>query len=467
MVLLYFSGEGEAPHVSKETPDDESAILDSGDVKKAKSKGIKAPKALKSIVGGGKSKEKKEKKEKQRQHQRELMSKFTSDQDATEDTEEKEKSEEWKKYQELLGKSEQDVQESKEKLSKMEAGFKPEIDKLWGITTSSSSGSPWAEDATDSVNPIDAPLDETNPPKVGWVGFDDDFHEKGSPDQAKSLTSQEEGSDLFGQNASQSKAFAQQQADADLLGLGEQEASESQPGTTPMATADVSEFEALTMSDNVDSNDTTAKSSVGIELVDDFLGLTSENSQPKPIKDPLDMLKSDHQDTNAAVTSDLDDFLGISNKSIEDSLSPAEKNDDDFGLGSSPKKSVEVTVTLNGDLFDVDADINTAAVDPFTVDLEKITKESEASVKDEPELNLEDNTDGVDKVQSPVSDDFDPRADISSEDIQAKPVTDAAPQVKEYCKLQSFAFCKTMSAHISFLKHSPQRAHTSTKGYMI
>ena len=109
-VHCVFTGDGSGPSLTKATAEDEAAILDSGDKKKGRQ--IKPGKALKVLVHGKDYKEKREKKEKARQQQRELMSKYIKDDEATSPSN-KEDSEEWQKYQELLGKSDQHVETSR------------------------------------------------------------------------------------------------------------------------------------------------------------------------------------------------------------------------------------------------------------------------------------------------------------------------------------------------------------------
>lgn len=420
-------------------------MLDNADdAKKHKSKGLKPGKALKQVkglVGGGaKAKEKKEKKEQKRQQQKEMMSKYVSDEPDNAQSINKEDSEEWKKYQELVGKSEHDVQESKDKLTKMEAGFQGEIEKLWGLPISSASNSPWSEG--EGVSPLDAPIDDKNPPKVGWVGFDDNFSNKEEISKT-TVTSSSKTDDLLGIGASGMQT-------ADLLGgfddneLGEDSNVNNVDGFGSQAAADSSNLGALgSEGDYVKDSDNTENA--GMSIIDDFLGITSSSStaekQPQS-KDALEMLmsKGENEDKSSGLN-DIDEFLGIqatdnsNNTKNEGNTTTVtqisvDDIDDAFGFSSgdtAKQSNIQDNLKLNGDLFDLGVEEGDKNEDPFMVNLDKITKETEAATTGE----LEDNKDGntLKDLKSPMSDDFDPRADFSEEKIQAKPVMDTPPVV--------------------------------------
>ena len=377
--------------------------MDSGD--KKKSKQIKPGKALKVLVHGKDYKEKKEKKEKARQQQKDLMSKYIKDDNNSQATN-KEDSEEWKKYQEMLGKSDQHVETSKEKLSKMEAGFEGEMSKLWGMPVSTASAnSPWTQKEEKSV--LDEPIDEKNPPQVGWIGFEDDFSKSKDGDASKN-----DGETPAA--AAAAKTLTPTQVTMDLLGLGDDTAA-SEPVAANKVSNDFTDFGAAQLTDPLAADDTVTESN-GLNLIDDFLGITSEASLPSLPKDPLEQLKA--MKTGSA--SKADDTKAEVEQTIDATQSDL---DDMFGFGSgSVTTTDEATVNGDGNLFDIGADSskNEENLDPFCVDLEKIRKESA------------EDTEQTTDVLSPT-DDFDPRADISLEKLAVKPVSHDIP-VRRYSR---------------------------------
>ena len=352
------------------------------------------------LVHGKDYKEKREKKEQAKQQQRELMSKYIKDTESPPPSN-KENSEEWRKYQELLGKSDQHVETSKEKLSKLEAGFEGEMTKLWGMPVSTApANSPWTQQKQTSV--LDEPLDEKEPPKVGWVGFEDNF--------SKQVKNGDEPTTPSGAQSVIDKPLTPEKpagSTTDLLGIGDDTTTSPDAGVS-----DVTDFGvSLPIANPLDAD--TGVDEGGVNLVDDFLGIShSDVKVPSLPKDPLEQLK-------AMKSNSLEDSSKAEPPNNEEQDNATGKSElDDFGFGSAAATTNDVVVGAEQNLFDVDAVKDDENIDPFTVDLEKIQAESaeESAAAEQP-------TDAT----TPGSDDFDPRADVNLEALDVKPVSEDAP----------------------------------------
>ncbi len=341
-------------------------------------------------------------------------------------------SEQWKTFEAMQERIRHAVESSQQKISKM-SDFDEELEKL---TASSASNSPWGveipphpsevkEDAS-FVSPLEQDIVEAEAPKIGWVGFDDNFgqstaaahvsvspvpsprHEPVPPNNSRrdsgegdllGLMNGEAGTtDLLGLDKAEPAETVQDTAasyTSQILALSRNldidEGAKSSGASTPPADADVT-----------DNTQEQAEQLTGaaISIVDDFLGISGQEIQ-KPV-DPLAELMSKKEksvDKDDEKPQAMGDDFGIGT-AVPDTVD----DDDPFGLGALQSKPAEQTSVpeVKGDLFIVEKDDKVE--DEFTIP-EEVKKIAQP-------------------VLSPCSDDFDPRADIS---VDAAPAADIAP----------------------------------------
>ena len=307
-------------------------------------------------------KEKKEKKEKAREQHRQMMSKFIKDDPSGSASDasaaaRKSESSEWRKYEEMLGKSDEHAKQSKEKLTQMEASFEGQMSKLWGMPVKTAkSSSPWGEEPT-VTSMLDEPIDESAPPKVGWVGFDDDFAKPAASDAEVKPASKVLSTVKAKSPPPRPKPPSPvKESTGDLLGLVDDPSSEAP--ADDVAVAEVVEKNFNPLEDDVTSPEAGAP---GVSsIVDDFLGITSSSQVEAPAasQDPLEKIRmltspkvadADVSDTQvASASADLDDLFGFSASNAPTATATAASTDLFDLMSDAPTESqASVADSLN------------------------------------------------------------------------------------------------------------------------
>ena len=456
-VMMYLSGVSD---VAMSSFDDEAALCDpaSPEEKKSKSKvGLLSPKKSKAAKEPKESKKgksgKKDKKEKKRPEELQRFLKDDGGDSGSKDTDE------WKRFQEMQDRISDSVSKTKTTLNKMETEYGDDLEKL----TTSAQNSPWTIYGSPDPEKESA-KSTTTPVKAGWEGFDDDFsvtpnleldkqlshlkvtpvpsphHTPGPPHNSRRGSGEEKVNgevDLLGLSASDPVPELKPVPSAgasDLLGLDSDVSAStdvkeitSPPSTLTHDLASLSldepmtESEKLAESTSKDTSDSNVEpSQTSIALVDEFLGISGDVAPPKPT-DPMDMLATMKAAKEAvtkaeAAKAEARDAFGLQDDFAD---STGEGTGLEDFLGPPPEKA---KTPVSGDLFEVEITAETAKDgDVFVVDTEKLKQmvappPTKAEIR---ELNI-----GSDDMLSPMSDEFDPRADISEEKLTAKPVED-------------------------------------------
>lgn len=442
--------------------DDESKLCDPSSPTEKKShkyKGI-GTKRLRGFLDPKKAKNTTKKEKKNRVREKELFSKFLTD----ECKDVNEKSPEFLAFQQMQDRIKQTVESSQENLSKHKMEFEDELHKL----ATSADNSPWFIVPPDGVAVVeeDTKNDEKPDPKALWDCFDDDFDTVPNPEIAKHAQ-QLNASSAPSPNpvppynsrcasSEQLSEMATANGEADLLGLNQGEVDEEQAdglGSSLLGLGRVSGNETLNIDilglsrNPMESNKSSGRSSpsafeadmaalgiiaentddaseIGGSLVDDFLGITScvksAGNTTKSAGDVLDILgfddKTASHDNQSTPTSNYGNLLGgttptesqgsgLTGMALLGSSADAKasaftasiSNDDIFGLGA--KKETDITSVKSGEnLFSFGEAFDN-----------KKSKQPDVGVATSAAPTL-------------MNDEFDPRADFDN--LDAKPITD-------------------------------------------